>query len=109
MMLIDELVRAERRISKYILAPNVKQAISAYQSFQDAVEQEQLTHYNQPLLNISIKTAKQRSIGSYGGWGYASINNEMSSDAIEAVSFAAWGVLQYCQGIKAERKQRILV
>ena len=110
MMMIDELTRAEKRISKKILAPNVKQAIGAYASFQEAVEQQNLTHYNQPLLNISIKTAKQRSIGSYGGWGYASTSGEMSSDGIEAVAYAYWGYQQFAVGErKGKSAQRIMI
>lgn len=109
-LLVEELYRSEKRIGKKILTPNVKEAGAAYGAFQMAVEQETLTHYNQPGLNIAIKTAKKRPIYKDGLFGYASTSGEMSSDAIEAVAFAYYGAQRFCVGErKGKSKQRIML
>jgi len=94
-MLVEELVRTERRMSKKILTPNVKEAAAAYGTFHEAVEQGKITHFNQPALNMSIKTVKKRSIGKDGAFGYASMNTDIQSDPTESVAFAYYGAIRY--------------
>jgi phage terminase large subunit-like protein len=94
-MLVEELVRTERRMSKKILTPNVKEAAAAYGTFHEAVEQGKITHFNQPALNMSIKTVKKRSIGRDGAFGYASMNSDIQSDPTESVAFAYYGAIRY--------------
>jgi hypothetical protein len=94
-LLLEELVRIDRRISKKILTPNVKEAGAAYASFSDAVEHGKLTHYDQPALNMSIKTVKKRGIGRDGMFGYASMNSDIQSDPTESVSFAYYGAVRF--------------
>lgn len=109
-LLIEELYRSDRRISKKILAPTVKDAGAAYAAFLMSVEQKTLTHFNQPLLNISIRTSKKRDIGKNGMFGFASMNNELSSDPIEAVAFALYGSQKFCAGTStSDFKQKVLV
>jgi len=93
-LLVEELVRSERRISKKILTPNVKEAGAAYAAFNDGVENRLLTHYNQPALNVSIKTVKRRDIGRDGMFGYASMNADIQSDPTEAAAFAYYGAVR---------------
>lgn len=90
-LLVEELVRTDRRITKRILTPNVKQAGAAYADFYDGIEQKSLTHYDQPGLNVSIRTVKKRPIGRDGMFGYASMNSDIQSDPTEAVAFAYYG------------------
>lgn len=94
-LLVEELVRTDRRISKRILTPNVKEAGAAYSAFQTAVEQGKLTHYNQPALNGSIKTAKKRSIGKDGMFGYASMNPDIQIDPTECAAFCYYGAVRF--------------
>ena len=109
-LLIEELYRSEKRISKKILAPTVKDAGAAYAAFMMAVEQKELTHFNQPLLNVSIRTSKKRDIGKNGMFGFASMNNEVSSDPIEAAAFALYGSQRFCIGTSTSNfKQKVLV
>lgn len=96
-LLVEELVRSERRISKKILTPNVKQAGAAYAAFNDGVENKLLTHYNQPALNVSMKTVKRRDIGRDGMFGYASMNPDIQSDPVEAAAFAYYGALTFAK------------
>jgi hypothetical protein len=94
-LLVEELVRTDKRISKRILTPNVKEAAAAYSAFQTAIEQRTLTHYNQPALNGSIKTAKKRSIGKDGMYGYASLNPDIQIDPTECAAFCAYGAVRF--------------
>lgn len=94
-MLVEELVRTDRRLSKKILTPNVKEAGAAYAAFHEAVEHAKLTHFNQPALNMSIKTVKKRGIGKDGMFGYASMNTDIQSDPTESVAFAYYGAIRF--------------
>lgn len=96
-LLVEELVRSERRISKRILTPNVKQAGAAYAAFNDAIENKLVTHSNQPGLNVSMKTVKRRDIGRDGMYGYASMNPDIQSDPVEAAAFACWGAVAFAK------------
>ncbi len=94
-LLVEELVRIDRRLSKKILTPNVKEAGAAYGAFHEAVENRKLTHYDQPALNMSIKTVKKRGIGKDGMFGYASMNSDIQSDPTESVAFAYYGAIRF--------------
>lgn len=94
-LLVEELVRTDKRISKRILTPNVKDAGAAYGAFQTGVEQRQLTHIDQPGLNGSIKTAKKRSIGKDGMFGYASMNPDIQIDPTECAAFCFYGAIRF--------------
>lgn len=94
-LLVEELVRSDRRMSKKILTPNVKEAGAAYAAFNDGVENKLITHYNQPALNVSMKTVKRRDIGRDGMFGYASMNPDIQSDPVEAAAFAYYGALRF--------------
>lgn len=94
-LLVEELVRTEARMSKRILTPNAKEAGAAYAAFHTALEMKLLTHFNQPALNLSIRTVKKRSIGKDGMYGYASMNPDIQSDPTEAAAFAYYGAVRF--------------
>lgn len=94
-LLVEELVRTNPKISKRILTPNAREAGAAYADFYSGIENAQLTHYNQPALNMSVRTVKKRSIGKDGMYGYASMNPDIQSDPTEAVAFAYYGARRF--------------
>lgn len=94
-ILVEELVRAEPKLSKKILTPNVKEAGAAYGMFADAITHQELTHYDQPVLNMAVRTAKKRDIGRDGMFGYATMNPDIQSDALEAAAFAYYGAIRF--------------
>lgn len=94
-LLVEELVRSEPRLKKKILTPNAREAGAAYADFHTGVEHKTLTHFNQPALNMSIRTVKRRSIGKDGMFGYASMNPDIQSDPTEAVAFAYYGARRF--------------
>lgn len=110
-MLLEELTRTDRRISKKILTPNVKEAGSAYAGFQSAVEQRKLTHYDQPALNGSIKTAKKRPIGKDGMFGYATLNPDIQIDPTECAAFCHYGAVRFAKNHKSGggSTQRVMI
>ena len=109
-LLVEELVRSEPKISKKILTPNVKEAGAAYSSFHTAIQQRLLTHFNQPALNVSIKTVKRRDIGRDGMFGYAAMNNDIQSDPTEAAAFAYYGAVRFKKDRQTPSStQRIMV
>lgn len=110
-LLLEELTRTDRRISKKILTPNVKEAGAAYAGFQTAIENGELTHYNQPALNGSIKTAKKRSIGRDGMFGYASMNPDFQIDPTECAAFCHYGAVRFAKNYKTTggSSQKVMV
>jgi len=94
-LLVEELVRSNPKITKKILTPNAREAGAAYADFYTGIEHQTLTHFDQPALNLSIRTVKKRSIGKDGMYGYASMNPDIQSDPTEAVSFAYYGARRF--------------
>lgn len=94
-LLVEELTRSDKRISKRILTPNMREAGAAYADFYSGIEHKTLTHFNQPALNVSIKVAKKRDIGRDGAFGYATMNAEIQVDPTEAAAFAYYGARRY--------------
>lgn len=109
-LLVEELVRTNKLISKKILTPNVKDAGAAYKAFQTAIEMRTLTHLDQPGLNGSIKTAKKRSIGKDGMFGYASMNPDYQIDPTECAAFCYYGAVRFKdERIGGSSRQKIMV
>ena len=108
-LLVEELTRSDKRISKKILTPNVKEAGSAYASFYQAIHEKTLTHYNQPLLNSAIRTAKRRDIGKDGMFGYAPLNPNIQMDPVDAVAFAYYGSARFRGTKKSATPQRVVL
>ena len=94
-LLVEELTRSEQRISKKILTPNVREAGAAYAAFYTAIQQQTITHFDQPVLNVSIRTVKKRDIGRDGMFGYTSMNPDIQSDPTEAAAFAYYGAIRF--------------
>lgn len=94
-LLVEELVRSDKKLTKRILTPNVREAGAAYAAFYDGIERGLLTHYNQPVLNVSVRTVKKRDIGRDGMFGYASMNSDIQSDPTEAAAFAYYGAIRF--------------
>ena len=57
----------------------------------DAIKQGQVSHFDQPLLNQTVRVTKQRQLGRYGGFGWDSMSKEISTCALDAATFAYWG------------------
>ena len=89
-ILLEELTHAGVPL-KRILQPNMKQIGAAHAFMLDAIKQGQLSHYDQPLLNQTVRVTKQRQLGRYGGFGWDSMSKELSTCALDAATYAYWG------------------
>lgn len=108
-LLIEELLRSEPKMKKKILTPNVKEAGSAYASLYQAIHDKTLTHFNQPLLNSAIRTAKRRDIGKDGMFGYAPLNPNIQMDPVDAVAFAYYGSNRFRGTKKSTTNQKVML
>lgn len=86
-----------------ITQPNMKEIVAAHQFVYDAIMRGELSHFSQPLLNQTVNITKQRSMGKYGGFGWESMNKELSTCALDAVTFAYWGQKVYGKRGKAQQ------
>lgn len=77
--------------AKKIIQPTMKQIVAAHQFMFDGIVQKELSHYNQPLLNQTVRVTKQRSMGRFGGFGWESMKQNLSTAALDAATFAYWG------------------
>ena len=89
-ILFEELTRAGISPKK-IVQPNMKEIVAAHQFMYDAIQKGELSHYNQPLLNQTVRITKMRQMGRYGGFGWDSMSKNMNTSALDAATFAYWG------------------
>lgn len=74
-----------------IVQPNMKQITAAHEFIFEGIMHDELSHYNQPLLNQTVRVAKQRSLNRFGGFGWESMNKNLSTAALDAATYAYWG------------------
>ncbi len=76
---------------KKIVQPSMKEIVDAHQFMRDAIDSKELSQYNQPILNQTVRATKERPLGRYGGFGWESMSNDLSTSALDAATFALWG------------------
>lgn len=89
-ILCEELIKSGVA-QKKIIQPNMKEIVAAHQFMFDAIQKGELSHYNQPLLNQTVRVTKMRQMGRYGGFGWESMSKNMNTSALDAATFALWG------------------
>lgn len=75
-----------------VTLPGTGDAISAYAAFEVAVTEGTITHFDQPALNLAVRNAQKRKIGSNGGFGFQGYEGTDVSP-LEACCMALWGVM----------------
>lgn len=65
--------------------------VSACSMFTNAVNEHELEHSEQPLLDESVCSAVKRKIGNDGGWGFG--NGKTDCAPAESTAFAYYGVI----------------
>ena len=83
--------------------PTVKEIINANNIFEQFLTSGDLCHLGQPSLVQSISNCEKRAIGSNGGFGYRSLNENIEVALMESVILANWGLLE----MKPQKVQRI--
>jgi hypothetical protein len=93
---------------KRLVGMAMKNIADAHVFFYEGIEQQLVSHYNQPVLNVSIANTKRRALGKYGGFGWESMNpTEVSSAPVDSVTLAYWGAKTLPHLNHGQRKQRM--
>lgn len=82
------------------------EAVKAHSMFLEAVKNQDLTHFNQPLLSRTVEVAGKRPIGNSGGWGWRSLAPDVDIVALDAVTLAFFGAVTSKR--KPGRKARVV-
>lgn len=87
---------------KKIIIPHMKEIVAAHEFTWNAIQHQEFSHYNQPLLNQTVRLAKMRDMGRYGGFGWESMSKDLPSVALDAATFAYWGQKVFGEKLEVE-------
>lgn len=88
---------------KGINAATVKEVIQASSDFETAIANKTLCHSGQPGLRQSVTNCQHRAIGSGGGYGYKTLNDDIEVALLESAILATHAAAQ----AKEVRRQRV--
>ena len=86
---------------KGVKVATVKEVIQASSDFETAIANKVICHKGQPALRQSVTNCKHRSIGSGGGYGYSTLDDDIEVALIEATILATHA----CSMFKESKKQ----
>lgn len=75
---------------KKLFKPTVIDICNAHQFIFNAIKEHTFSHYRQPALDQTVNITKTRPIGRQGAFGWESMNKEMTTCALDAVTLAYW-------------------
>lgn len=84
-------------------AANVKDVIQASSDFEIAIANKSICHAGQPALRQSVTNCDHRAIGSGGGYGYKTLDDDIEVALIESCVLATHA----CAMTKEVKKQRV--
>lgn len=88
---------------RLIKIPTSQEAITAYASFRQAINDETICHSGQPSVTQAVSNCEKRLIGTNGAFGYRSMRDDVDISIVESLAFASW----LCMTTKVRRKQKI--
>lgn len=88
---------------KGVGAASVKEVIQASSDFETAIANKSICHAGQPGLRQSVTNCDHRAIGSGGGYGYKTLDDDIEVALIESVVLATHA----CMMTKEVKKQRV--
>lgn len=83
--------------------PTVKDIISANAAFEQGIEQSVIQHMAQPSVVQVVSNCEKRAIGSNGGFGYKSLQDDIEIAILDSIILAYWA----CSTSKEKKKQRV--
>lgn len=97
---------------KKLIRPNLREVQAAHEFLWNAIREQEFSHYRQPVLEQTIRVTKTREIGRNGAFGWESMVKEMTTCALDAVTFAFWGARVFAKKkaspeSKEEKAQKI--
>ena len=88
---------------KGINAATVKEVIQASSDFETAIANKTLCHSGQPGLRQSVTNCQHRAIGSGGGYGYKTLDDDIEVALMESAVLA----IHACANAKEAKRQRV--
>lgn len=88
---------------KNVKGATVKEVVQASSAFETAINNKTLCHAGQPAMRQSVVNCQHRAIGSGGGYGYKTLDDDIEVALMESVVLAA----HVCSTTKEVRKQRV--
>ena len=97
------LGECQKQKLKGVNACKVKEVVQASSDFETAITNKTICHKGQPALRQSVTNCKHRAIGSGGGYGYQTLDDDIEVALIESCVLATYA----CAQAKEVKKQRI--
>lgn len=88
---------------KNVNSATVKEIVQSSSDFETAIANQTLCHKGQPGLRQSVTNCKHRAIGSGGGYGYQTLDDDIEVALIESAVLATHA----CSTFKEVKKQRV--
>ena len=88
---------------KGVTGVGYKEIIQASSDFETAIANKTICHNGQPALRQSVSNCKHRAIGSGGGYGYQTLDDDIEVALIEATVLATHA----CAQAREVKKQRV--
>lgn len=88
---------------KTVKAATVKEVVQSSSDFETAIANQTLCHMGQPALRQSVTNCKHRAIGSGGGYGYQTLDDDIEVALVESAVLATHA----CSNFKEVKKQRV--
>ena len=88
---------------KNVNKATVKEVVQSSSDFETAINNQTLCHKGQPALRQSVTNCKHRAIGSGGGYGYQTLDDDIEVALMESAVLATHA----CSTFKEVRKQRV--
>ena len=86
------------------VVPTSAEAVAAYASFRQAVDDETICHNGQKSLAQAVSNCARRPIGNNGAFGFRSTQIDVDVTLVEGAALAYW----LCSVTKERRKQKII-
>lgn len=97
------LSECQKQKLKGVNACKVKEVVQASSDFETAITNKTICHGGQPALRQSVTNCKHRAIGSAGGYGYTTLDDDIEVALIESAVLATHA----CSTFKEVKKQRV--
>ena len=91
------------KIKPIPVLPTVKEVITANAVFEQALEAKEIRHAGQPSLTQAVTNCDKRAIGSNGGFGFKSLNEDIDISLMDSMILAHWA----CTRVKKKKKQKV--
>ena len=86
-----------------ITAATVKEVVQSSSDFETAIKNKLICHNGQPAMRQSVTNCQHRAIGSGGGDGYKTLDDDIEVALMESLVLATYA----CANAKEAKKQRV--